>query len=129
MYAAPWRYALAAKLDRLSKPGFRSYDKDDAIGYLIKLIEEREGHTAIDRTELKRWATEYRCTVPSEQMLDHWLMNTRRRRAGMALPTELNGSSPEFITCVHVQCTRSRSMVLVSAFMAKMHNLISVKNH
>ncbi|KAH7906579.1 hypothetical protein BJ138DRAFT_617829 [Hygrophoropsis aurantiaca] len=68
VYAAPWRYALAAKLDRLAKPGARPYDINDAVDYLSKLIAKRG--TAVKRSELEQWAKEFKFTVPTKQLID-----------------------------------------------------------
>ncbi|KAL6301013.1 hypothetical protein BKA93DRAFT_696654, partial [Sparassis latifolia] len=58
VYAAPWRYALAAKLDRLAKAGARPYDMDDAVEYLAHLIQKRG--SAVKRAELKDWAGKFK---------------------------------------------------------------------
>lgn len=68
LYAAPWRYALGAKLDRLSKPGARPYDMSDAVSYLDQLIRKRGGQ-AVKKSELKRWAGEFKFAVPSDDLM------------------------------------------------------------
>jgi hypothetical protein len=68
VYAAPWRYALGAKLDRLSKPGARLYDMSDAVDYLDQLIRKRGGQ-AVKKSELKMWAGEFKFTVPSDDLM------------------------------------------------------------
>lgn len=65
VYAAPWRYAIASKLDRLSKSGSKSYDLSDAVAYLKKLIAKKGG-TAVKKSELKDWAKEFGFTNPSD---------------------------------------------------------------
>lgn len=69
VYAAPWRYALLTKLDRLAKPGARPYDMSDAVGYLERLIT-KHGGKAVKRSEIKTWAGEFKFTVPTEKLLD-----------------------------------------------------------
>lgn len=69
MYAAPWRYALSAKLDRLSKPGARPYDMSDAVDYLDRLIGKRGGQ-AVRKSELKTWAGEFKFAVPSDNLMN-----------------------------------------------------------
>ncbi|KAK1219353.1 hypothetical protein PQX77_017928 [Marasmius sp. AFHP31] len=69
VYAAPWRYALAAKLDRLSMPGARPYDLSDAVDYLARLIE-KQGGKAVKKSALKAWATEFQFTVPTEDLMN-----------------------------------------------------------
>ncbi|KAG7089406.1 hypothetical protein E1B28_011094 [Marasmius oreades] len=68
VYAAPWRYALGTKLDRLSKKGFKPYDMSDAVGYLVRLIQ-KHGGKAVKKSELKAWAQEFKFTVPSDQLM------------------------------------------------------------
>ena len=69
MYAAPWRYALGTKLDRLSKTGARPYDMNDAVGYLIRLVA-KNGGKAVKKSELKAWAKEFKFTVPTENLME-----------------------------------------------------------
>ncbi|KAF9222139.1 hypothetical protein BS17DRAFT_193926 [Gyrodon lividus] len=68
VYAAPWRYALAAKLDRLAKPGARSYDMNDAVDYLSHLITKRGKPEK--RSELKATAGEFKFTAPTKELMD-----------------------------------------------------------
>jgi len=69
VYAAPWRYALAAKLDRLAKPGARPYDMSDAADYLARLIAKRGG--TVKRSELGQWAKEFDFKPePTKQLID-----------------------------------------------------------
>lgn len=68
VYAAPWRYALCTKLDRLSKTGARPYDMSDAVGYLTQLIK-KQGGTTVKKSQLKAWAQEFKFTVPSDALL------------------------------------------------------------
>jgi len=68
VYAAPWRYAITTKLDRLSKTGHRDYDLPDAVVYLHKIITGRGGR-AVRGEELKAWAVEFKCTAPSDQLI------------------------------------------------------------
>ncbi|KAF9267942.1 hypothetical protein L218DRAFT_955112 [Marasmius fiardii PR-910] len=69
VYAAPWRYALGTKLDRLSKRGAKLYDMNDAVDYLERLIEKRDGR-AVEKSELLEWAVEFRFTPPSDDLMD-----------------------------------------------------------
>jgi len=68
VYAAPWRYALCTKLDRLSKAGARPYDMSDAVDYLQRLVGKRGGR-AVKKSELKAWADEFKFTVSSDQLM------------------------------------------------------------
>ncbi|KAJ8473168.1 hypothetical protein ONZ45_g16391 [Pleurotus djamor] len=68
VYAAPWQYALGKKPDRLSKPGARSYDMNDAVGYLTKLIQKRG--TPVSRSDIKGWAQEFKFTEPTNKLLN-----------------------------------------------------------
>ncbi|KAF8335375.1 uncharacterized protein EI90DRAFT_3152992 [Cantharellus anzutake] len=70
VYAAPWRYALGAKLDRLSKTGARPYDMSDAVDYLDRLIRKRGGQAPVKRSELKAWANEFKFTAPSDDLIN-----------------------------------------------------------
>ncbi|EAU88698.1 hypothetical protein CC1G_01071 [Coprinopsis cinerea okayama7 len=69
VYAAPWRYALGTKLDRLSKTGARPYDMSDAVGYLVQLIQKRKG-AAVKKSEIKKWAQDFKFTVPNDKLVD-----------------------------------------------------------
>jgi hypothetical protein len=69
VYAAPWNYALMAKLDRAGKPGAKSYDITDAVDYLDRLIKSRHGH-AVKKSELKAWATKFKLAAPTEAVID-----------------------------------------------------------
>ena len=69
LYAAPWRYALGTKLDRLSKKGARLYDMSDAVGYLVRLVA-KNGGKAVKKSELKAWANEFKFTVPTEDLMN-----------------------------------------------------------
>jgi len=84
LYAAPWRYALSAKLDRLSKPGPRSYDMSDAVDYLNQLIRTRDGR-AVKKSELKTWAGEFKFTDPSDDLVSRLgnEYNKKHSRAGI----------------------------------------------
>lgn len=68
VYAAPWRYALGTKLDRLSKPGAKSYDMSDAVGYLERLIAKRGGKP-VKKSEIKAWAQEFKFTVATDKLM------------------------------------------------------------
>lgn len=80
VYAAPWRYALGAKLDRLSKPGARPYDMSDAVDYLDRLIGKRGGR-AVKKSELKTWAGEFKFAVPSDDLMSR-LGNEYKKKYG-----------------------------------------------
>lgn len=69
VYAAPWRYALGTKLDRLSKPGAKPYDMSDAVGYLERLIA-KNGGKAVKKSEIQTWAQEFKFTVPTDKLMD-----------------------------------------------------------
>lgn len=58
VHAAPWEYALSAKLDRMHKPNRRSYDLDDATIYLRRYIEK---HTVpgVSINDVREWAARY----------------------------------------------------------------------
>ncbi|KAI0768156.1 hypothetical protein BD413DRAFT_605616 [Trametes elegans] len=65
--AAPWRYALIAKLDRLMKPGPKPYDLTDAVAYLGQIVSR--ARQPVQRATLHAWAAEFRCTPPNEALV------------------------------------------------------------
>jgi hypothetical protein len=69
VYAAPWRYALSTKLDRLSKAGARPYDMSDAVGYLMRLVAGNGG-SPVKKSTLKASANEFKFTVPTENLMN-----------------------------------------------------------
>ncbi|VDB86986.1 unnamed protein product [Peniophora sp. CBMAI 1063] len=69
VYAAPWRFSLITKVDRLSKAGARPYDMPDAVAFLGCLIAER-GAVPLRREELASWAIEFELPIPSTWVLD-----------------------------------------------------------
>ena len=70
VYAAPWRYALCTKLDRLSKAGSRTYDMADAVAYLERLIAKKSKAEPVKISEVKTWAGEFKFTVPSDELVN-----------------------------------------------------------
>ncbi|KAH9941873.1 uncharacterized protein BXZ73DRAFT_41789 [Epithele typhae] len=68
VYAAPWRYALITKLDRVMKGAGRSYDMSDAVGYLSHLLQGRQGRV-VTMADLEGWAREYALTPPTEEVV------------------------------------------------------------
>jgi hypothetical protein len=66
--AAPWRYALITKLDRLMKTGHKAYDLSDATTYLHEHISHHCEKKPVPHTDLKKWAGEFKCTVPSDDL-------------------------------------------------------------
>lgn len=69
VYAAPWRYALTTKLDRLSKNSRRDYDMSDAVVYLNKIVTGRGRVVKVG--ELKTWAKSFKFDVPSDELIAH----------------------------------------------------------
>jgi hypothetical protein len=68
--AAPWRYALVCKIDRLSQTSDKK-DKDlgDAVAYLHEIVKGL-GH-AVTKAELKQWAEMYKMKQkPKDTVLD-----------------------------------------------------------
>jgi hypothetical protein len=61
--AAPWRYSLVAKVEKAGKATVKSYDIDDAVGYLHQLIQAKKKKEPVKESELKGWATEYRANI------------------------------------------------------------------
>lgn len=61
--AAPWRYSLVAKVEKAGKATAKSYDIEDAAGYLHQLIQAKKKKDPVKESELKAWATEYRATI------------------------------------------------------------------
>lgn len=55
VFAAPWHFGIAGKLDRISKPERRGYDVADAVAYLRMWSMVNENR-AVTRAELKNWA-------------------------------------------------------------------------
>ena len=66
--AAPWRYAITTKIDRLMKAGAKSYDLDDAITYLHEIVSA-PGGSPVPKASLAAWATEFKCTPPDANLL------------------------------------------------------------
>ncbi|KAF8068950.1 hypothetical protein FPV67DRAFT_1098175 [Lyophyllum atratum] len=63
--AAPWRYSVMAKLEKVGKgPGVsKSYDMSDAAAYLHQAIEKRPGKAPVKTSEIHAWAKEFKVTV------------------------------------------------------------------
>ncbi len=85
VYAAPWRYALCAKLDRLSKTGARPYDMSDAVDYLDRLIGKRGGRQAVKKSELRAWADEFKFTVPSDTLIKRLGDEYKKKYGGVGI--------------------------------------------
>ncbi len=85
VYAAPWRYALCAKLDRLSKTGARPYDMSDAVDYLDRLIGKRGGRQAVEKSELSAWADEFKFTVPSDDLIKRLGDEYKKKYGGVGI--------------------------------------------
>ncbi|KZV63926.1 hypothetical protein PENSPDRAFT_615930 [Peniophora sp. CONT] len=68
VYAAPWRFALITKVDRLSKAEARPYDMSDAVAFLSRLVAQHG--VALRREELASWAIEFELPPPSAWVLD-----------------------------------------------------------
>jgi hypothetical protein len=67
--AAPWRYAMMTKLDRLMRSvTAKSYDLDDAVTYLHEIVVA--SHTPVPKPNLAVWANEFRCTPPSDALIN-----------------------------------------------------------
>ncbi|TFK54710.1 hypothetical protein OE88DRAFT_1653170 [Heliocybe sulcata] len=64
--AAPWRYALVTKLDRLMKPGAKPYDLSDAVTYLHEIVQKTQ--QPVPRGRLQEWANEFKCTVADSSL-------------------------------------------------------------
>lgn len=63
--AAPWNYAICAKLDRCAGAGIvqpRPYDYSDAATYLHRYLEIFKLQS-IPRSEVVKWASDYETTV------------------------------------------------------------------
>ncbi|KAI9760321.1 MAG: hypothetical protein M4579_001725 [Chaenotheca gracillima] len=56
--AAPWRYALCGKIDRLSKRERRPYDLRDAATYLNRYIG-RHGVRTVPAAQIRQWCARY----------------------------------------------------------------------
>ena len=65
--AAPWRYALATKIDRLGKSGARDKDLSDAVVYLHEVI--RQKRRAVTMREIRDWFHEFSLGEPSQNVL------------------------------------------------------------
>jgi len=85
VYAAPWRYALCAKLDRLSKTGARPYDMSDAVDYLGRLIGKRGGRQTVKKSELRAWADEFKFTVPSDDLIKRLGDEYKKKYGGVGI--------------------------------------------
>ncbi|KAI4247419.1 MAG: hypothetical protein L6R42_009610 [Xanthoria sp. 1 TBL-2021] len=60
--AAPWKFALCAKLERMGKPTRRPYDIDDAVTYLDRHIHIHGGN-AVLFNDLQAWGVHYLTAV------------------------------------------------------------------
>ena len=67
MVAAPWRYALAAKLGRLMKPSGPARDYDDALTYIHEMIALRE-HRPVSPQDLINLGSEFKFTTGDEPL-------------------------------------------------------------
>jgi len=67
VYAAPWRYCLVTKIDRLTKANPRQYDLDDAVAYLHQIVSNAGGPVAV--AVLKQWCTEFGCALPNDALV------------------------------------------------------------
>jgi hypothetical protein len=59
--AAPWQYALCAKLDRISGSGLnvgKHYDIDDAVAYLHRYLAIKRKRS-VTRSEIVKWTAHY----------------------------------------------------------------------
>lgn len=63
LLAAPWKYSLTAKLQRLtSRTQMRDYDLEDAVHYLRQIVVASAGQ-AVPRADIHRWAAHYNHTI------------------------------------------------------------------
>ncbi|RPD57594.1 hypothetical protein L226DRAFT_610632 [Lentinus tigrinus ALCF2SS1-7] len=81
VYAAPWRYALAAKLARVAMPHRRDYDMSDAVAYLDRLVSKRSGG-AVRKSEIQQWAAEFKFAIPSPDVVMQNLTTAYREAKG-----------------------------------------------
>jgi hypothetical protein len=65
--AAPWRFALTAKLDRIAKQKSKPYDMDDAITYLQQIVMTSG---KVERSAFTQWADEFQELAPDDALLD-----------------------------------------------------------
>ncbi|UPL01404.1 hypothetical protein LCI18_012338 [Fusarium solani-melongenae] len=65
VYAAPWKYALCSKLNRLCEINPRSYDMDDAVVYLSRHLS-LTAETYVKSRELYDWCRSYNHDVRRE---------------------------------------------------------------
>ncbi|KIM90049.1 hypothetical protein PILCRDRAFT_2283 [Piloderma croceum F 1598] len=68
VYATPWHYALITKLDRLKNKGSKSYDLNDAVVYLNKVIGRRDNRP-VHASELSKWAKKFHLVVPENSLI------------------------------------------------------------
>jgi len=66
--AAPWRYAMTTKLDRLMKTGAKPYDLADAVTYLHQIVSAPHGQP-VPQANLLQWASDFKCTQPSPELI------------------------------------------------------------
>ncbi|KAJ3983444.1 hypothetical protein F5890DRAFT_1523212 [Lentinula detonsa] len=65
--AAPWHYALTAKIDRLAKVGAKVHDLPDAVTYLHELVMVKRA--LVSTADLADWARKYKCTQANSDLL------------------------------------------------------------
>lgn len=65
--AAPWRFALMAKLDRISTKKSKAYDLDAAITYLHQMVKTSG---KVEKSAFAQWAQEFHVIPPEDDLLD-----------------------------------------------------------
>ncbi len=103
VYAAPWRYALLAKMDRLGTISkAKEYDLGDAVAYLHEIVH---GASPVAQDRLEFWAGEFGINRPKEGVIE--LVAARYREcyddSGILLIT---GTFALFVIEAWSQCTK-----------------------
>ena len=88
--AAPWRYALAAKLSRLMQPKGPTRDFDDALTYLHEMIALRGSDGPVPADEVVELGHEFKITPANDQLLNRLAEGYQQKygTAGLLLAAE-----------------------------------------
>jgi hypothetical protein len=72
LYAAPWPYAICAKLHRISGGGHRAYDPLDAVAYLHRYLSRRDGPAIASVTldQVTQWCQRYHISISRPVLVD-----------------------------------------------------------
>jgi hypothetical protein len=72
LYAAPWPYAIYAKLHHISSGGHRAHDPLDAAAYLHRYLSRRDGPaiTTVTLDQVAQWCQRYYISISRPALID-----------------------------------------------------------